>query len=52
MRRIFITGDSFGIDLAMPLTKMGQNASDKRGGIALEETGNPAPVMITRSASA
>jgi hypothetical protein len=45
MRRIFITGGSSGIALLLPLTKIVTMPPDKRGGIALEETGNAAPVM-------
>jgi NAD(P)-dependent dehydrogenase (short-subunit alcohol dehydrogenase family) len=51
MKRIFITGASSGIGLAIAAHKNGHTAPDKRGGIALEEAGNAEPVMIARSAS-
>jgi hypothetical protein len=50
MKRIFITGASSGVGLAIAAHKNG-HAPDRRGGIALEEAGNAARVMIARSAS-
>jgi hypothetical protein len=50
MKRIFITGASSGSSLAIAAHKNGHNAPDKRGGIALEDAGNAALVMIARCA--
>ena len=52
MKRIFITDASYHIGFAIAAHKNGHNAPGKRGGIALEKSGNAALVMIARCASA